>query len=252
VEEIAEGVHWVATGRGVAGSNVYLVRSGRSWVLVDTAWPGRGPMICEAAASVFGSSRPPAAILLTHIHPDHSGSARQLAETWSLPVHVRPEELPMAAGELLPEYANPLDRWLVGPVLRLLPRRRVVAMQAKGSLVGMARALPPDVVPGLPGWEAIPTPGHTPGHVAFFRPEDRVLLTGDAVLTVNLNTLPGLLWEKPQVSGPPRYTTWDWTSARRSVEVVAALDPLVLAPGHGRPLVTGTTPALRRLATTLT
>ncbi len=40
-------------------------------------------------------------------------------------------------------------------------------------------------LPGLPDWEAVPTPGHTPGHVAFFRRSDRVLITGDALVTVD-------------------------------------------------------------------
>jgi glyoxylase-like metal-dependent hydrolase (beta-lactamase superfamily II) len=133
-EEIAMGVCRLETGRMVTEANVYLVRSGPAWVLIDTAWPHRGQIIRTAAESLFGPGTRPAAILLTHIHPDHSGSALELARMWQLPVHVHPDELPLAPGGIVPAYANPLDRWLIGPLLRLIPRRKLEAMQSKESL----------------------------------------------------------------------------------------------------------------------
>lgn len=237
--EVAPGVYLLTTGRGLGQVNVYFVRAGPSWVLIDAAWPGRGPAIRAAAARLFGPGARPGAILLTHIHPDHSGSAGELARAWDVPVRVLPAEMPLAAGRLLPGYANPLDRWLIGPVLRVMPRRRVEASVARSSLAGLARPYDPAAgVPGLPGWEAVPTPGHTPGHVAFFRRRDRVLITGDAVLTVDLNSVTGLLARGQRVSGPPRISTWDWAAAITSAAALARLQPDVLACGHGRP-VTG-------------
>jgi len=236
-EEIAAGVYRVETGRGLTGANVYLVRSGPGWVLIDAAWPHRAQLIKAAAEWLFGPGARPAAIVLTHIHPDHSGSAMELARMWDLPVYVHPAELVAASGEYLPEYGNPLDRWLIAPVLRLLPRRMVEASRSRNSLEGIARAFDPAAgVPGLPDWQAVPTPGHTPGHVAFFRGTDRVLITGDAVLTVNLNSLPELLAGQHQVSGPPYISTWDWPAAKRSVAALARLTPDLLACGHGRPV----------------
>ena len=108
---------------------------------------------------------------------------------------------------------------------------------SRNSLVGTARAFDPQAdVPDLPDWQAIPTPGHTPGHVAFFRSTDRVLITGDAVLTVNLNSVPDLLAGKHRVSGPPYISTWDWPAAKQSVAALAGFRPDVLACGHGRPM----------------
>jgi glyoxylase-like metal-dependent hydrolase (beta-lactamase superfamily II) len=139
-------------------------------------------------------------------------------------------------------YANPLDRWIILPLLRVMPRRRVEAMFAQSSLKGVVQALDPcATVPGLPDWECIPTPGHTPGHVAFFRKRDGTLITGDALVTVDLNSLWGfLLWSlhrsEQRVSGPPRYSTWKWPVAKESVAVLAKLEPRVLACGHGIPM----------------
>ena len=216
-------------------------------MLIDTAWPGRGRLIKAAAESVFGAGARPAAIVLTHIHPDHSGSALALARMWDLPVYVHPDEMVLAPGGYLPEYGNPLDRWLITPVLWLAPRRAVEASRSRNSLEGIARAFDPAAgVPGLPDWQAVPTPGHTPGHLAFFRGKDRVLITGDAVLTVNINSVPSLLADKHRVSGPPYISTWNWAVAERSVAALAEFQPQVLAPGHGRPMAgEGTAPALR-------
>ena len=236
-QEIAPGVYRVVTGHGLTEVNVYLVQADAGWVLIDTAWPHRGELIKAAAESLFGAGTCPAAIVLTHIHPDHSGSALELARLWNLPVYVHPAELVLAGGGYLPEYGNPLDRWLVAPVLRLMPRRAIEASRSRSSLDGTARAFnPAEGVPGLPGWQAVPTPGHTPGHVAFFRASDRVLITGDAVLTVNVNSVRDLLAGKQQAAGPPRVSTWDWPAAQQSVAVLARLSPQVLACGHGRPM----------------
>ena len=142
-QEIAPGVYRLETGRGLSEANVYLVRSGPGWVLIDTAWPHRGQVIRSAAESLFGAGARPAAILLTHIHPDHSGSALELARLWDLPVHVHPSELPLAPGGYLPEYGNPLDRWLIAPILRLMPRRKVEASLSRNSLEGTAQAFDP-------------------------------------------------------------------------------------------------------------
>jgi hypothetical protein len=39
---------------------------------------------------------------------------------------------------------------------------------------------------------------------------------------------------KPDAYGPPKYFTYDWKSAAQSVRKLAALEPMVLATGHGR------------------
>jgi glyoxylase-like metal-dependent hydrolase (beta-lactamase superfamily II) len=243
--EIASGVYCLEVGKGISRSNVYFVRSGLSWVLVDAASANCGQLIQKTAESLFGANARPASILLTHDHPDHAGSALELSRMWGCPVYVHPDELPIAAAGDLPtfeKYANPLDCWIILPLLRSMPRGRVELMLSRTSLKDVVRAYDPGAaVPDLPGWKCIPTPGHTPGHVALFRASDRVLITGDAVVTVDLNSFWGFLsWclrlNKQRVSGPPWYSTWNRRAAKESVAVLADLEPRVLAPGHGGPM----------------
>lgn len=248
--EIAPGVHMLTLGRGVAASNAYLVRSADgTCVLIDAGWRGSARAIDAAARQLLGTGTRPAAILLTHIHPDHSGAAGALARGWGVPVYAHADEVVMAAGRYLPERSMPLDRWLVVPLMNLLPARRRAAVEAAGDITDVVRPLDPSgAVPGLPDWEYVPTPGHTPGHVAYLRRADGVLVSGDAVLTVDLNSLVGAVSGRRRLAGPPRVTTWDRAAAQRSVESVAALNPRVLAPGHGPPLALGTARALHALA----
>lgn len=257
-QEIAPGVYCLEAGKGISRSNVYFVRSGASWVLIDAASSNCGRLIQKTAESLFGANGRPASILLTHVHPDHAGSALELARMWYCPVYVHPDELPYAdIGGLstVEKYANPLDRWIILPLLRLMPRRRVELMLSKSSLKDVVQGFEPDAtVPGLPDWECIHTPGHTPGHVAFFRPVDQVLITGDAIVTVDLNSFRGfLLWtlriNKQRVSGPPWYSTWNRRTAKESTAILASLKPLILASGHGVPMAgDSVTAELRALA----
>jgi glyoxylase-like metal-dependent hydrolase (beta-lactamase superfamily II) len=247
--EIADGVVLITTGRGPMASNLYLVRSGPAWAMVDCGWAGSAEPVRRAAAEVLGPGKTPDAILLTHIHPDHSGAAGALAREWKVPVFVHHAEMPMAAGRYVPGFSMPLDRWVVAPLLWSLPGRARRKIEVAGDITDVVHSLPKSgEAPGLPGWAVIATPGHTPGHVAYWRSRDGVLITGDAVVTVNLNSVSGILMAAPDLSGPPRYTTWNWKQSMDSVSRLAELGPRLIAPGHGQPLALGVVPRLRALA----
>ena len=242
--EIATGVYCLGP-HGLSQTNIYFVRTDGSWLLVDAGWEGDRRRIERAAAYLFGASVAPLAILLTHAHPDHSGAARELARSWRCPVYVHPAELAIASGSFAAmwRYAGPLDRYLILPAISATGRRRRDAMLERSSLRGLVAELDPDrAVPYLPGWRWVHTPGHTPGHVSYTRPADRVLISGDALVTLEVNHVAGVLRGRQGLSGPPAYTTWRGDAARSSIRALAALEPLVLAGGHGWPLTGPDTP----------
>lgn len=252
--EIAPDIYCLGPA-GRTQTNIYFVRSGESSVLIDAGWASDAPRIERAAQSLFGTHVKPAAILLTHCHPDHSGSALQVARTWECAVYMHENELPIATGDFgaMQACAGPLDRWIILPIMRAIGSRRRNAILEGGSLRGVARALGPEnAVPNLEGWQWIATPGHTPGHVAYFRAHDRVLISGDAIVTLNLNSVIGLLSGRPGLSGPPWYTTWSANAAIESIRVLARLEPAVLGSGHGKPMIgPETAVALRTFAASL-
>jgi glyoxylase-like metal-dependent hydrolase (beta-lactamase superfamily II) len=214
--------------------------------LIDAASANSSGLIRQAAESVFGMGKAPSAILLTHDHPDHGGSALELARLWNCKVFVHHDELLLATQRDLAtveKFANPMDRWIILPLLRMMPRRRVAELLLKGSLKDVVLPLDPGgTVPGLPNWKYIFVPGHSPGQVAFFRPSDRVLITGDAVVTADINSFRGFLrWafrsNQPKIGPPPWYSTWNKKMAKESIAALAKFEPRVLATGHGLPMI---------------
>jgi glyoxylase-like metal-dependent hydrolase (beta-lactamase superfamily II) len=97
--------------------------------------------------------------------------------------------------------------------------------------------LPPNgSVPHAAGWRWINTPGHTDGHVSLYRSRDRLLIAGDAIITVKQESVLAVATQRPEVHGPPAYFTTDWDRARESARTLAALEPEILATSHGVPL----------------
>ncbi|WP_328467827.1 MBL fold metallo-hydrolase [Actinoplanes sp. NBC_00393] len=89
------------------------------------------------------------------------------------------------------------------------------------------------------GLQIVGTPGHTAGHVSIFEPSTGVLVAGDALRNEN-----GLEGSAPQYTSDP-------AQAAASVKKLAALNVLAILPGHGEPLTTGASDALKKLAATL-
>ena len=228
LNEIASGVAHLR----VSIANVYFIgRPGGPWALVDTSVPGSASKIRQAAEARYGRNARPEAILLTHGHYDHSGSALDLASLWDVRVYAHPLELPYLTGKSA--YPDP-DRTAPG-FLSFLSR---FFLPRTLDLEGRVRSLNTDSqVPGLSGWEWHHTPGHAPGHVSFFRRSDGTLIAGDALATVNLDKLFHIVTSKQQICRPPTPFTCDWKTAHESVKFLARLRPYTVAAGHGVPMV---------------
>lgn len=199
----------------------------KSWVMVDAGMPKHASDIREEAQERFGNVKP-SAIILTHGHFDHVGSIVDLIEYWDVPVYAHKLEFPFLTGEM--SYPKPdvsVEGGLLAKMAFMYPREPI-------NIAPVLKPLPTDLsVPGLPGWKWIHTPGHSPGHVSFFRENDGVLIAGDAVITVRQDSLYQVLVQKKEINGPPRYLTTDWQDAWTSVRKLEALKPQVLVSGHG-------------------
>jgi glyoxylase-like metal-dependent hydrolase (beta-lactamase superfamily II) len=211
--------------------NVFFIGQpgiGNSWVLVDAGLPGYANRIRNRAGQLFGPGTKPDAIVLTHGHIDHIGSLGSLLKDWQVPVYAHELELPYLQGK---SGYPPPDPGIGGGFFSSISWLYPIGPENFGDRI---RPVPANgVIPELPDWQIIPTPGHSPGHVSLFRSNDRTLLAGDALITTNQNSALSVATQREEFHGPPAYFTCDWMAARKSVQRLAELNPLALGAGHG-------------------
>ena len=207
-------------------ANAYFVGDAASWYLVDACTPGNERGIRKAAEQRFGGGARPQAIILTHGHFDHAGSAGPLADLWQVPVYGHALEIPFVTGQKHYPPFNFAPPGFFTKLARVFPT----------STVDLGSRVRPFEAEPLPGWQMVDTPGHTPGHVSFFREAGRVLIAGDAVTTMDLDSFWATITKRKQVCRPPVPATHDWPGARASVQRLAQLRPDVIAAGHGAPI----------------
>lgn len=211
--------------------NICLVGDHQDFVLIDAGMPNSANEIISVTEERFGSGSKPKAIILTHGHFDHVGAIIELVKHWEVPVYAHPLEFPFLTGHLsYPEPDPTVEGGLVAKMSPMFPNEPI-------NLGMHVHELPTDgTVPHLKGFRWIHTPGHAPGHVSFFREEDRVLIVGDAFVTVKQDSLYKVFTQELEISGPPRYLTTDWEAAKRSVHTLKNLNPEIAVTGHGLPM----------------
>jgi glyoxylase-like metal-dependent hydrolase (beta-lactamase superfamily II) len=223
--DVAPGVHRVQH----ASTCCYLVEDGSGAVLVDGGLPGCRRLVEQLLWHRRLQWEDLEAIVLTHAHFDHLGvcaaAERRGVHTW---VHVGDDRIARR-----PYRYRPGRPRILYPLLHPGSWRHLAAMVRAGALSveGLDDpVLVQDADTLLPGGlRAVPTPGHTDGHVALHLPDRGVVLTGDALVTLD----PYTGRTGPRVVA--RAGTRDRATALASLDAIAATDATVVLPGHGEP-----------------
>jgi glyoxylase-like metal-dependent hydrolase (beta-lactamase superfamily II) len=218
---------------GLRGVNVYLLASGEDLLLVDSGMPGDADRIASQVQEQGFALSALRAIVLTHAHVDHVGSAAVLARGSGAQVLAHGEEVPyIQRAKPLPTASllwRILDR-LSGRMLRRQPPCQVDRALKDGEIIA-----------ALGGLQVVHTPGHTPGSICLYQPERQILFSGDTLFS--RNPLSG----KQGVQLPPRLLISDIAALRESVRRLAALPVQVLCAGHGEPVLAGAGDRIRAL-----
>ncbi|WP_053365691.1 MBL fold metallo-hydrolase [Bacillus sp. FJAT-27245] len=214
-------------------SNIHLVGDPESkdFVLVDAGMPESAEAIISVVESRFGKGSRPKAVILTHGHFDHVGGIIELVKKWEVPVYAHELEMPFLTGQKGYPAPDPtVEGGMIAKLSPMFPNEPI-------NLGDNVKPLSSDgSVPYMTGFKWIHTPGHSPGHVSFFRERDKVLIAGDAFSTVKQEYIDKVLTQEQEISGPPRYLTTDWKAAKESVIKLAELQPTFAVTGHGLPM----------------
>lgn len=192
---------------GSFGTNMYLVSDESGLLLIDPACSSlyEQQMLYRSVNEVvWVTPERGLTILATHGHLDHLWGAAWACEQWHTPVLMHEADIPMAK-----------------------------AMQAQYDLFGIGGTpvpfpLEPITNDSLPsgragvGFSILSTPGHTPGSVCFYFPEDKVLFSGDTLFQMG--------YGRTDLPGGDIQQLW------HSLDLLLALPPeTVVYPGHGAP-----------------
>jgi glyoxylase-like metal-dependent hydrolase (beta-lactamase superfamily II) len=213
-EQLPTWVSWRM--RPFPDANLILLH-GRQPTLVDSGFVGHA---ADTAAWVRSHSKHLALVVNTHWHSDHVGGNALLQAAGAGIAASAPDAGALARrdpGCCLAEYLDqPVAAYTVDQPLDDAQILRL----------------------GDADWEIIRTPGHTPGHLSLWQPDERLLAVGDALSTYDVG------WVNLALDGADAATT-----ALASLQRLADLHPRVLLPAHGPiPTDTGATlsNALRR------
>ncbi|MFE9028510.1 MBL fold metallo-hydrolase [Streptomyces iakyrus] len=225
VQHVADGTYLVHG----SNTNWVILTEGDAVTLVDTGYPGDRAQLLASLAEVGSAPEAVTAVLITHAHNDHLGSAEYLRAAHGTPVHLHEAEVPHARREFLHQVS-------IGTVLKngwrpgVLPWA-VHALRSGGTdhvPVTAPQAFPAAGALDLPGRPVpVHTPGHTDGHCAYHLPGTGVLISGDALVSGH----PTSRAEGPQLL--PDMFHHERPRALASLDVLAELEGELLLPGHG-------------------
>jgi glyoxylase-like metal-dependent hydrolase (beta-lactamase superfamily II) len=160
--------------------HAYLWQDPAGLTLIDTSLPGSAAQIAEAIEDLGFRRSDLRRLLLTHFHEDHVGSAADIAGWGDVAVYAHRADAPVIRGETTgaPPQLTDWEQVLLDQVRAQMPPHppalpvRVDHELVDGDLVDLGGGVHAVIVTA---------PGHTPGSIAIYLPEPRVLLTGDTI-----------------------------------------------------------------------
>jgi glyoxylase-like metal-dependent hydrolase (beta-lactamase superfamily II) len=242
VTEVADGVYWLRFPlpmKGLNHINLWALRDGDGWVIVDTGiGSAESKDIWRKHFTELMGGRPVNRVIVTHLHPDHSGLAGWICRKFGAP-------LVMTRGEYFLCRLMAADTGSVAPRegLNFYKKAGYTEDQLelyKSRFGGFGKAITPmphsydRIVEGDTGlingreWRVIIGSGHSPEHAVLWCPELKIALSGDQILP-NISSNVSVWPTEPE--GNPLQ---DWIDSCKKLKGVLPKDTLI-CPAHGIP-----------------
>ncbi len=220
--EIFPGIHQLP---GLRWSNAYLLVEKERLTLVDAGLPGYGKKILAYIVSIGRNPSELERVIVTHSHPDHTGSLKRLVQITGATIMAHTADTrrdnKTESRRLHYPAQPPSFDWDL-PLLRRIP---VHELMEDGQLL-----------PVLGGLRVMHTPGHTPGSVCLYLKDQKVLFTGDTLIS------DGYCFRRPVP-----FPGTSFRDYRASVDRLALLPFETACVGHGKPLRQGGAAALQEM-----
>lgn len=211
MKQLADGV-WQLGGFPPNAINIYLVEGPGGAALIDAGSRHDDRRIRKQTAD-----RNLNLLALTHAHGDHQGAAKATCEREGIPLACHSADVAAMEGREPFALGNPNH-----------PMSRLSAWAFAGPPHEVGRVLGEG--DDVAGFRVLHTPGHTPGHVTYWRESDRVAIAGDVLF--GMHPALGI----PGLHEPPDFFTADPAENRRSIRKLAELEPDLVCLGHGPPV----------------
>ena len=224
---------------------------------MDTGYPGDRESVLASLSAVGSSPEAVAAVLVTHAHNDHIGSAEYLSRTYGTPVYAtRPKSRTRAGTSSTRSPSARCCRTPGGPACAV-GRARAALRRHRPYPGHRATAVPGEGALDLPGRPVpVHTPGHTAGHCAFHLPDAGIVISGDGLVSghpTSRTSGPQLLPTMFHRDLPGRCPRWTPSRRSRVTSCCPVTVPCTAVPCARRPSGPGNGPPepIRPLRTTV-
>jgi glyoxylase-like metal-dependent hydrolase (beta-lactamase superfamily II) len=194
--------------------NQYLLIDNDELTLIDAGMPPNAGQIIKYIKNAGLNPDNLKRILITHSDPDHYGAAKKIkemtgAEIWTSQIEADAMKIGSSSRDITPKGFFALIFPLLEKYLSVPPTNVDKIIQA-GDILAIHNGL-----------QVISSPGHTPGHISLFLPDERILFAGDAIRA-----------KKGSPIATTDATTGDPVQAQATFENLMKFNPLVIACGH--------------------